>query len=115
MHARLCVFACCCVVASCSRNGEVSRVRPHLSGAPGTGALAIVEQTFTKAMAEERAQPRRALGDCLSGLKQASRELERDPDNAIAIRDYNFGIARIFRILNDTHLDPWHSPLTLPS
>jgi hypothetical protein len=42
-------------------------------------------------MHEEHAKPLVALADCLTALQAASRELERDPTNATAVRDYNFG------------------------
>jgi pimeloyl-ACP methyl ester carboxylesterase len=83
-------------------------------GTPGSGVLAFVEHTITRAMREERTHPLAALGDCLTGLKAASREIERDPSNATAVRDYNFGIARIFQIVHDTKLDPWTAPLRVP-
>ena len=115
MRVQLGVLACAFVVAGCAQYGEVSHVRPHLAGTSGGGPLAVAEQTIAKAMEEEPARPLRSLGDCLLALREASRELERDPENTIAIRDYNFGIARIFQILHDTDLDPWKSPLTVPS
>ncbi len=70
---------------------------------------------MTKALHEEHAKPLVALADCLTALQAASRELERDPTNATAVRDYNFGIARIFQIVHEAKLDPWSAPLTIPS
>src|SRR6202007_1215861 len=82
---------------------------------PGAGLLAAAEQTLTKAMHQEHAKPLGALADCLTALQAASRELERDPTNATAVRDYNFGIARIFQIVHEAKLDPWSAQLTIPS
>jgi len=48
-------------------------------------------------------------------LQAASRELERNPTNATAVRDYDFGIARIFQIVHVAKLDPWSAALTIPS
>ena len=100
MRAPLCVLGCLFVLGGCAQYAEVSHVRPCLAGASGSEPLAVAERTIAQAMQEERTQPLRALGDCLLALKEASRELERDPENAIAIRDYNFGIARIFQIVH---------------
>jgi pimeloyl-ACP methyl ester carboxylesterase len=116
MRARFCVLASAFAIAGCGgRYSEVSHVHPHLPTPPGTGALAVVERTIAKAMQEERAHPKLALGDCLLGLQAATRELERDSNDSIALRDYDFGIARIFQIVHDARLDPWTSPLTVPS
>ena len=66
-------------------------------------------------MHEERAKPLVAMGECLEALQSASDELKRNPGNATAIRDYNFGVSRIFQIIHDTKLDPWTQPLAVPT
>jgi pimeloyl-ACP methyl ester carboxylesterase len=115
MRWNLCVLGSALILAGCaSPYAEVAHVRPHLIGASGS-SLAAVEQTLTKAVHEEHAEPLVALADCLTALQAASRELERDPATATAIRDYNFGIARIFQIVHDAKVDPWSAPLTIPS
>lgn len=116
MRWDLCVLGNALILAGCaSPYVRVSHVHPHLTGAPGASLLAAVEQTLTKAMYEEHAKPLVALADCLTALQASSRELDRDPTNATAVRDYNFGIARIFQIIHDAKLDPWSAPLTIPS
>jgi hypothetical protein len=116
MRAPLCVLGNALILAGCaSPYAQVSHVHPHLIGAPGVGSLAGAEQAMKKAMHEEHAKALVALADCLNALQAASRELERDPRNATAVRDYNFGIARIFQIIHEAKLDPWSAPLTIPS
>ena len=82
---------------------------------PGSGRLAIAEQNLTRAMHEERAKPLVAMGDCLEALQSASDELKRNPRSATAVRDYNFGVSRIFQIIQDAKLDPWTQPLSVPT
>ena len=114
MRANLCVFGSALILAGCaSPYVRVSRVNPQLTGAPGVGSLAAAERAMAKAMHEEHAKALVALADCLTALQAESRELERDPGNAIAVRDYNFGIARIFQIVHEAKLDPWSAPLTI--
>src|SRR5215471_12799368 len=116
MRAYLCVLGNALILAGCaSPYVEVSHVQPHLTGAPADGSLAAAEQAMKKAMREEHAKSFVALADCLTALQAESRVLERDPRNATAIRDYDFGIARIFQIIHDAKLDPWSAPLTVPS
>src|SRR5215831_18901219 len=114
MHVRLSVLGTLILAGCASPYAKVSLVHPHLTGAPGAGLLAAAEQAMTRAMHEEHSQALVALGDCLTALQAESRELERDPRNATAARDYNFGIARIFQIIHDAKLDPWSAPLTIP-
>jgi pimeloyl-ACP methyl ester carboxylesterase len=104
------------ILAACaSPYAQVSHVYPRLTGVPGVGLLAAAEQGLTKALHEEHAKPLVALADCLTALQASSREVERDPTNSTAARDYNFGIARIFQIVHDAKLDPWSAALTIPS
>src|ERR1700741_4210004 len=116
MRWHLCVLGNALILAGCaSPYAEISHVHPHLTGVPGVGLLAAAERALTKAMHEERAKPLVALADCLTALQAPSRELERDPINATAARDYNFGMPVIFQIVHDAKLDPWSAPLTIPS
>jgi hypothetical protein len=86
-----------------------------LTGPPGSGLLAAVEQSLTRATHEEQAKPLVALGVCLEALQSASDELKRNSGNATAVRDYNFGVGRIFQIIHDAKLDPWTKPLSVPT
>ena len=98
-----------------SRYAEVWHKKPHLVGPQGAGPLASAEQSLTRAMHEERAKPLVALGDCLDALQSTSDELKRNSANPTAIRDYNFGVSRIFQIIHDAKLDPWTQPLSVPT
>jgi alpha/beta hydrolase family protein len=105
------------IVAGCATSpyAEVWHKRPRLIGSPGSGRLAIAEQNLRRAMHEERAKPLVAMGECLEALQSASDELKGNPANTTAVRDYNFGVSRIFQIIHDTKLDPWTQPLRVPT
>ena len=111
------VLGAALILSGCatSRYGEVRHKKPQLTGPVGPEPLATAEQNFSRAMHEERAKPLAAMGDCLAALQPASDELKRNPKNPTAIRDYNFGVSRIFQIIHDTNLDPWTQPLNVPS
>jgi pimeloyl-ACP methyl ester carboxylesterase len=117
MRALLAAIGSLLILSGCatSRYALVRHKKPQLIGPPGNGSLAVAEQSLTKAMRQERAHPLVALGDCLEGLQSASEELKRDSGNSTAVRDYNFGISRIFQIIHDAKLDPWTKPLTVPT
>jgi pimeloyl-ACP methyl ester carboxylesterase len=104
------------ILAGCStaRYAEVRPKEPQLTGPPGSGSLASAEQSLTKAMHEASGQPIQALNDCVEALQYASSELKRNPNNDVAVRDYNFGVSRIFQIIHDAKLDPWTKPLAVP-
>jgi pimeloyl-ACP methyl ester carboxylesterase len=65
-------------------------------------------------MHKAHGEPIQALNDCLDAMQSASRELQRNPGNSTAVRDYNFGVSRVFQIIHDAKLDPWTQPLTVP-
>ena len=104
-----------CTGCATSRYAEVWHRKPQLTGPTGPEPLATAEQNFARAIHEERAEPLVAMGDCLVALQYASDELKRNPGNAAAVRDYNFGVSRIFQIIHDTKLDPWRQPLNVPT
>src|SRR5215472_6484715 len=97
-----------------SRYAEVWHKRPKLTGPRGPEPLASAEQSLAKAMHEARGEPIQALNDCLDALQSASDVLKRNPSNATAIRDYDFGVSRIFQIIQHAKIDPWSKPLTVP-
>jgi pimeloyl-ACP methyl ester carboxylesterase len=103
------------ILAGCatSQYAEVWHKKPQLTGPRGPEPLATAEKNVAQAMHEERAQPLAALGECLEALQAESDELKRNPENAIAIRDYNFGVSRIFQIVHDSQIDPWTRPLNV--
>lgn len=97
-----------------SRYAEVWHKQPQLTGQRGSGSLATVEQSLARAMHEAGGVPVQALNDCLDALQVASVELKRNRHNAAALRDYNFGVSRVFQIIQQAKLDPWTKPLTVP-
>ena len=117
MRVALAVWGTALVLSGCatSRYAEVRHKKPQLTGPPGIEPLATVEKSFARAIHEERANPLAGLGDCLEALRSASDEVKRNPGNAAAVRDYNFGVSRIFQIIDDAKLDPWTQPLSVPS
>ncbi len=116
MRALGCLAGSALLLAGCSSApyAEVSPRRPHLTGPTGPEPLASVEKTIVDATRMERAHPLTSLGECLDALQVASKQLQRNIDNKTALRDYNFGISRIFQIIHDGKLDPWTKPLAVP-
>lgn len=117
MRVLLAAFGTLLILSGCatSQYGLVRHRDPQLTGTPGSGSLAAVEKSLSKAIREGQAHPLAALGDCLDALQSASVELKRDPTNATAVRDYNFGVSRIFQTIHNAKLDPWTKPLTVPT
>src|SRR6516162_1694693 len=113
MRAVLGALGAVVVFTGCATNryAEVWHKKPQRIGPTGPEPLATAEQNFTRALHEERGKPLVAMADCLVALQSATDELKRNPRNATAVRDYNFGVSRIFQIIHDTKLDPWMQPL----
>jgi pimeloyl-ACP methyl ester carboxylesterase len=117
MRALLAALGIVLAFAGCAttRYAEVWHKKPQLTGPPGHGPLATVEENLSRAIREERAKPLAAMADCLEALQSASDELKRNPRNTTAIRDYNFAVSRIFQIIRDAKVDPWTQPLSVPT
>src|SRR6266700_460291 len=97
-------------MAGCAQIAVVSEKRPAALP-PGSGADQVATQTIDHALVEEKKQPTVALGAFVAAARDSLRQLDRNPANAEARRDYNFAVARIFTVVRDAKLDPWTHPL----
>ncbi len=104
------VFLLAAIFVGCSQIAVVSEKRPAALP-PGSGANQVATQTVNRALVEEKKQPIVALGAFVAAARDSLRQLDRDPGNAEARRDYNFAVARIFTVVRDAKLDPWTHPM----
>jgi pimeloyl-ACP methyl ester carboxylesterase/predicted GNAT family acetyltransferase len=97
-------------MAGCAQIAVVSEKRPAALP-PGSGADQVATQTVNRALVEERKQPMVALGAFVAAARDSLRQLDRNPADAEALRNYNFAVARIFTVVRDAKLDPWTQPM----
>jgi pimeloyl-ACP methyl ester carboxylesterase len=99
-------------LGACAPLAEVREVNPKLGAQHGTlPQLHRAEQAIANAENFRRSDPRRAVGIYLAGVESATSELRKNPKDHLAMRDYNFGLSRVFSVIRDVHLDPWTHPL----
>src|SRR5437773_1118744 len=101
---------CLAFFAGCAQIAVVSEKRPAALP-PGSGANRVATQTIDSGLAEEKKQPTVALGAFVAAARDSLHQLDRNPANAEARRDYNFAVARIFSVVRDARLDPWTQPM----
>jgi pimeloyl-ACP methyl ester carboxylesterase/predicted GNAT family acetyltransferase len=101
---------CLAFFAGCAQIAVVSEKRPAALP-PGSGADQVATQTVNRALAEEKKQPMVALGGFIAAAQDSLRQLDRNPADAEALRNYNFAVARIFSVVRDAKLDPWTRPM----
>src|SRR5678816_1348215 len=95
---------------------QVREIRPSLGAQHGTlPQLRHAEQAITEGDNVQRADPTRAIGFYLSGVRSATSELRKDPNDRVALHDYDFALSRVFSVIHDAHLDPWTRPLHIPA
>jgi pimeloyl-ACP methyl ester carboxylesterase len=99
-------------VAGCAQIAVVSEKRPAALP-PSSGPDQVATQTIDRALAKEQKQPVAALGAFIAAARDSLRQLDRNPANAEAQRDYNFAVARIFTVVRDAKLNPWTQPMRL--
>lgn len=104
------------VVSGCGSYSDVREVMPRFKPIPGTtGTAADVERAIASAGRSLGRQPLAALGDYLEAARAASVLLHDHPDDWVARRDYNFAVARMISSLRDAGLEPWTTPVEVPS
>ncbi len=103
-------------LAGCSTYSTIRERDPRYVPAPGCAEpLATAQAGMVAAQARERRAPLEALAGYLTAAQIAARELERNPQNALALKDYNFAVSRIVKVIEKAKLDPWAQPLRVPA
>jgi pimeloyl-ACP methyl ester carboxylesterase len=101
-------------VAGCASYSTVKERRPLIRAIFGPTVAEGRESGILRAQRLDRRQPLVALGEYLEVVESASRQLVEKPNDAEALRDYNFALARAFATIRSARLDPWTQPLTVP-
>jgi pimeloyl-ACP methyl ester carboxylesterase len=103
-------------LGACAPLAEVREINPTLGAPHGTlPQLHRAEQAIAEANNFKRSDSKRAVGLYLAAVESATRELRRDPQDRLAVRDYDFALSRVFSAIREAHLDPWTHPLHLPA
>jgi pimeloyl-ACP methyl ester carboxylesterase len=104
------------MLGGCAPLAEVREVNPKLGAQYGTRPqLRRAEKAITDGEQLQGSDPNRAIGFYLSGVESAISELRKDPNNRVALRDYDFALSRVFSVIRDAHIDPWTHPLQVPA
>src|SRR5438552_10426762 len=101
---------CLAFLAGCAQIAVVSEKRPAALPA-ASGAARVATETIDSGLAQEKKQPTVALGEFIAAARDSLHQLDRNPANAEARRDYNFAVARIFSVVRNAKLDPWTHPM----
>ena len=100
------------ILAGCAQIAVVSEQRPAPLP-PGSGAEQIATQRIDRGLVEAKTQPVVALGEFAAAARDSLRQLNRNPKDAEARRNYNFAVSRIFSVVSDAKLDPWTHPMRI--
>lgn len=99
-------------VAGCVPYASVAERRPRFLPKPaGIGVLAAAETRISETLRNDREKPFDAISEYLAAAQAASSQLQRDPANQAARRDYNFALARVFSTLRESKFRAWGAPL----
>src|SRR4029450_10610578 len=103
-------------LSACAPLAQVREIKPRLGAQHGTlPQFRHAEQAIAEGDNLQRADPTRAIGFYLSGVQSATSELRKDPNDLVALRDYDFALSRVFSATRHTPLDPWTRPLHVPA
>ena len=92
--------------SACAPLVAVRTTRPKLSPQYGTAA----ERAIADGEKLAQSDPSRALGYYLSGVEVSSVRLRKAGKDAVALRDYDFALSRVFSAIRNAQLDPWAPP-----
>lgn len=116
LHAWVLLAAALATLSACAPLAEVRETSPKLGAQHGTQPqLQRAEQAIADGEELQRADPKKAVGFYLAAVESATSELGKNPNDRLALRDYDFALSRVFSVIRNAHLDPWTHPLGVPA
>lgn len=92
-------------VTSCTHYSTAKKERLSYRSSSPAG------QMITQALNYSSKEPQAKIGHYLDAVAAARALLVKNPSDTEARADYNFAVARIFEIINDSNLEPWKAPV----
>src|SRR4029453_12188961 len=115
-QTQILLVAALATLGACAPLAQVREVNPRLGAPRGTQLqLQLAEQQIAAGQETKGNAPDQAVGFYLASVESATSELRKNPKDRIALRDYNFGLSRVFSVIRDAHLDAWTRPLHVPA
>lgn len=110
MSFRLSLAAVCLALAttSCENYSSVSERRPGYHSTTTSGQL------ITKALRHSVKPYEVQMGRYIDAAAAAAAVLEKNPQDAQALKDYNYAVSRLFEVLHESGLEPWKVPVKCP-
>lgn len=106
---RLTLLGFLIAVTSCKHYSTVREKRPGYKSATVAGQMII------QGLKHPAKEPQAQIGHFIDAAAAAGAVLEKNPNDAQALKDYNFAVGRIFEVLHDSGLQPWKKPVVCPS
>ncbi len=89
-------------VSACAPLASVREVDARLGAQHGNAPqLQRAEQAIAEAKILQHSEPQRAIGLYLTAAEASGAALRNNPRDALAERDYNFALARVFSVMRD--------------
>src|SRR5262245_18328484 len=92
-------------LAGCTQYATISETRPKFRPIRAAiGALASIDRSIERGMAQEHSEPRGALGELLTAASETARQLQSNPNDKGTRDDYNFAVSRVFGVIKSANL-----------
>lgn len=103
-------------LGACAPLAEVRPAKAALTGQQATSPdLRRAEELISAGQKLQGADPKKAIGYYLRGVELTAKELQKNPSNSVALRDYDFALSRFFSVIREAHLQPWPRALSVPA
>jgi pimeloyl-ACP methyl ester carboxylesterase len=107
------LFSGCALDASVKE--RIPRYKPLAMVTAASGQINKAESAIVDALRYGRRDPLLALGKNMLAAQASLAQLKANPQDAVALNDYNFATARILGLIKEAKLDPWSAPLMVPT
>lgn len=106
--SRIALAGLALAVIGCQSYSTVSEKRPRYQSTTPAGQLIV------QALRHPVKPPEAQMGRYIDAAAAAGAVLEKNPEDAPALQDYNFAVSRLFDVLHESGLEAWKAPVKCP-
>jgi hypothetical protein len=105
---RILLFGISLLSLGCKHYASVSEKRPSYRSDTVVGQMIVGAMKHPEPSLEAR------MGRFIDAAHLAGTALQKNPDDAVALTEYNFAVSRLFEVLHESDFQPWKTPVICP-
>jgi pimeloyl-ACP methyl ester carboxylesterase len=105
---RMVLFGVALISVGCRHYATVTEKRPSYKSDTPVGQMIVHAMKRPEPTLEAR------MGRFIDAAHVAGVALQKNPNDAVALQEYNFAVARLFEVIHESDFQPWKTPVICP-